>query len=136
MHRSRAQDARDSNGVKLPPFNGKEDWKIWVSRFETVAERRGWSDDKKLDNLIPKLPGKAGEFMFTQLQRGTLSCYNELIKELNSKFRVVETKRTFAVQFSQRTQRQGETAEEFAAELKRLYAKAYSFRSEATRQED
>ena len=86
MHRSRAQDGRDSNEVKLPPFNGKEDWKVWVSRFETVAERRGWSDDKKLDNLIPKLQGKAGEFVFTQLPRGTLSCYNELIKELNSRF--------------------------------------------------
>ena len=30
----------------------------------------------------------------------------------------------------------GETGEEFAAELKRLYAKAYSFRDENTRQED
>ena len=74
--------------------------------------------------------------MFTQLPRSTLSCYSELIKELNSRFRVVETKRTFAAQFSQRTQRQGETAEEFAAKLKRLYAKAYIFRGEATRQED
>ena len=132
---NRIQEPRDYE-VKLPPFNGKEDWKIWVSRFETYAERRGWSDDKKLDNLIPKLQGKAGEFVFTQLSRSTLSCYSELIKELNSRFRVVETKRTFAAQFSQRTQRQGETAEEFAAELKRLYAKAYSFRGETTRQED
>ena len=136
MPRSRAQDSRDFSEVKLPPFNGKEDWKVWVSRLETVAERRGWSDDKKLDNLIPKLQGKAGEFVFTQLPRGTLTCDSELIKDLNSRFRVVETKRTFAAQLSQRTQRQGETAEEFAAELKRLYAKAYSFRSEATRQED
>ena len=136
MPRSRAQDSRDFNEVKLPPFNGKEDWKVWVSRFETVAERQGWSDDKKLDNLIPKLQGKAGEFVFTQLPRSTLSCYSELIKELNSRFRVVETKRTFAARFSQRTQRQGETAEEFAAELKRLYTKAYNFRGENTRQED
>ena len=45
-------------------------------------------------------------------------------------------KRTFAARFSQRTQRQGETAEEFAAELKRLYAKAYNLRGETTRQSD
>ena len=136
MPRSRVQDSRDFNEVKLPPFNGKEDWKVWVSRFETVAERRGWSNDKKLDNLIPKLQGKAGEFVFMQLPRGTLSCYSELIKELNSRFRVVEMKKTFAAQLSQRTQRQGEAAEEFAAELKCLYAKAYNFRGERTRQED
>ena len=42
----------------------------------------------------------------------------------------------FAAKFNQRTQKPGETAEEFAAELKRLYAKAHSFRDEKTRQED
>lgn len=124
------------NVVKLPPFNGKEDWKVWVSRFEAIAERRSWSDEMKLDNLLPKLQGKAGEFVFTQLPRHTLSDYGALIKELNSRFRVVETKKTFAAKFSQRTQKPGETAEEYAAELKRLYAKAYTFRDENTRQED
>lgn len=49
---------------------------------------------------------------------------------------MVETKKTFAAKFSQRTQKPGETAEEYAAELKRLYAKAYTFRDETTRQED
>ena len=89
-----------------------------------------------MDNILPKLQGKAGEFVFTQLSRHTLSCYSELIKELNSRFRVVETRKTYAAKFSQRAQRNGETAEEFAAELKRLYAKAYKFRDEQTRQED
>ena len=132
----RFQSLSGVNDVKLPPFNGKEDWKVWVSRFEAIAERRSWPKETKLDNLLPKLQGKAGEFVFTQLPRLTLSDYDALIKELNSRFRVVETKKTFAAKFSQRTQKPGETAEEFAAELKRLYAKAYSFRDENTRQED
>lgn len=141
---NRAIQARDGryqtsigfNEIKLPPFNGKEEWKVWVSRFEAIANRRQWSEETKLDNLLPKLQGKAGEFVFTQLPRHTLSHYEDLIKELNSRFRVVETKKTFAAKFSQRTQKPGETAEEFAAELKRLYAKAHSFRDEKTRQED
>ncbi|MEW8546416.1 MAG: hypothetical protein AB2693_23100, partial [Candidatus Thiodiazotropha sp.] len=132
----RCQTNTGFNNIKLPPFNGKEEWKVWVSRFEAVAKRRGWSEETKLDNLLPKLQGKAGEFVFTQLPRQTLSHYEDLIKELNSRFRIVETKKTFAAKFSQRTQKPGETAEEFAAELKRLYAKAYSFRDEKTRQED
>lgn len=132
----RTQASFGFNEVKLPPFNGKEDWKVWVRRFEAIAERRRWSEESKLDNLLPKLQGKAGEFVFTQLPRSTLSHYDDLIKELNSRFRVVETKKTFAAKFSQRTQRPGETAEEYAAELKRLYAKAYNFRDEKTRQED
>ena len=135
-HYSRPQVTSGSGDIKIPPFNGKEEWKVWVSRFETVADRKGWSEETKLDNILPKLQGKAGEFVFTQLSRRTLSCYSELIKELNSRFRVVETRKTYAAKFSQRAQRNGETAEEFAAELKRLYAKAYKFRDEQTRQED
>lgn len=132
----RPQYSSFSNEVKLPPFKGKEDWKVWVNRFEAVAERKGWSDETKLDNLLPKLEGKAGEFVFTQLPHQTLTSYKDLVKELNSRFRIVETRKTYAAKFSQRVQRQGETAEEFAAELKRLYAKAYKFRDQKTRQED
>ena len=135
-HGGRGQATREPNDAKIPPFNSKEDWKVWVNRFEAVAKRRQWDEETKLDHLLPKLQGKAGDFVYTQLPRRTLTSYNELIKELNSRFRVVETKKTYAARFSQRTQKPGETAEEFAAELKRLYAKAYEFRDEHTRQED
>ena len=120
----------------MPPFNGKEDWKVWINRFEAIAERRNWSDENKLDNLLPKLQGRAGDFVYTQLPRATLACYTELVKELNSRFRVVETQRAFAAKFSQRSQRADKTIEEYAADLKRLYAKAYKFRDSKTRQED
>ena len=136
FHGGRGQATREPNDAKIPPFNSKEDWKVWVNRFEAVAERRRWDEETKLDHLLPKLQGKAGDFVYTQLPRRTLTSYNELIRELNSRFRVVETKKTYAARFSQRTQKPGETAEEFAAELKRLYAKAYEFRDEHTRQED
>ena len=78
-------------GLKVPPFNGKEDWKTLVNRFEAIAERRNWTEESKLDNLLPKLQGKAGDFVFTQLSKDALNCYRELIKELNSRFREVET---------------------------------------------
>ena len=123
-------------GIKLPSFDGKEDWKVWIRRFEAIAERKHWDDGTKLDNLLPKLQGRAGDFVFTQLPKQTLTCYSELVKELNSRFRVVETKRTFAAKFSQRVQGPNETAEEYAADLKRLYSKAYQSRDQKTRQED
>jgi len=59
-----------------------------------------------------------------------------LINELNSRFRVVETRKTFATQFSARNQKPGETVEDYAAELKRLYNKAYPGRDQDTRKED
>ena len=123
-------------GIKFPSFDGKEDWKVWISRFEEIAERRNWDNDMKLDNLLPKLQGRAGDFVFTQLPKDTLKCYPKLVKELNSRFRVVETKRTFASKFSQRVQKPNETVEEYAADLKRLYSKAYQQRDAKTRQED
>ena len=52
-------------GLKIPQFNGKEDWKKWINRFEAFAERRNWTEETKLDNLLPKLQGKAGDFVFT-----------------------------------------------------------------------
>ena len=85
---------------------------------------------------MPKLQGKAGDFVFSQLSKDTRSCYQELVKELNSRFRVVETEKSFAAKFSQRSQRTDETVEEFAADLKRLYAKAYKNRDCRTKQED
>ena len=122
--------------VKLPPFNGKEEWKVWISRFESVAKRHHWDDETKLDNILPKLQGRAGDFVFNQLSEDTISCYPVLIKELNSRFHTVETEKAFAAKFSQRVQKNDETAEEYAAELKRLYAKAYKSRDSRTRQED
>ena len=135
---SRSVTKRNSEwyDLKIPPFNGKEDWKTWINRFEAIAERRNWSEECKLDNILPKLQGKAGDFVFSQLSKHTLSCYRELIKELNSRFRVVETEKSFAAKFSQRCQRADETVEEFAADLKRLYAKAYKNRDCRTKQED
>ena len=51
-----------------------------------------------------------------------------------NQFRVIETHH--AAKFSKRDQRNGETAEEYAAELKRLYSKAYKSRGNQVRQED
>ena len=59
------------SGLKLPPFNGKEDWKVRINRFEAIAERRNWSEETKLDNLLPKLQGRTGDFVYTQLPRAT-----------------------------------------------------------------
>ena len=98
---------------------------MWINRFEAIAERRHWNEETKLDNLLPQLQGKAGDFVFTQVTKQALSNYSELVKELNSRFRVVETEKTFAAKFSQRRQRADEKVEEYAANLKRLYARAY-----------
>ena len=136
--RQQVSQAYGSQSVeaKLPPFNGKEEWKVWINRFESVAKRRNWDNEAKLDNILPRLQGKAGDFVFNQLSQEVISCYPKLVKELNSRFHTIETEKTYAAKFSQRIQKHDETAEDYAAELKRLYSKAYKNRDCKTRQED
>jgi hypothetical protein len=55
---------------------------------------------------------------------------------MNNRYRVIETTKTFAGKFNRRVQKSGENAEEYAAELKRLYDKAYPRRDRDTRRED
>ena len=134
----RARSARSQNlrNVKLPVFSGKDSWKVWINRFEEIARRQGWTEEDKLDEMLPKLQGVAGEFVYGQMSRRERSNYANLVHELNSRFRVVETSKTYEVQFSNRDQNPGEKPEEYSAELKRLYTKAYKKRGADTRRED
>ena len=122
--------------VKIPSFTGKEDWSVWLARFEAIARRHRWTEDDKLDNLFPLIEGKAAEFVYSQLPATVLNDYKELVRELNSRYRVIETPRLYAVQFGRREQKTSESAEEYAAELKTLYFKAYGHRDRRTREED
>ena len=121
---------------KIPPFTGKEDWAVWSAKFDAIARRYGWDDDDKLDNLLPMIEGQASEFVFAQLPTEVLSDYHELTSELTRRYRVIETSRSFAAKFSRRNQKHGEKAEDYAAELKRLYDKAHKQRDRSTRDED
>ena len=127
---------RPQNSPKLPVFTGKEAWNIWFNRFEDVANRHGWSNDRKLDELLPRLQGAAGDFAFGQLSQTDRANYRRLCQELSNRFRVVETSKAFQAQFSHRNQKYGETVEEYAAELKMLYDKAHIHRDRETRRED
>ena len=122
--------------IKLPPFTGKERWDIWFNRFEEVVRLRGWDEERRLLEMLPRLQGPAGEFVYGQLNPTVRRSYTELVSELNSRFRVVETTKTYRTLFSNRDQKFGESHESYAAELKRLYEKAYPNRDPSTRAED
>lgn len=128
--------ANTSNYIKLPPFTGKERWDIWYNRFMDVAKLRRWDEEQSLLELLPRLQGPAGEFVYGQLGSHARRNYGLLVQELNSRFRVVETSKTYRALFSNRDQRHGESPEAYAAELKRLYDKAYPNRDMNTRTED
>ncbi len=94
-----------------------------------------WDDEDKLDQLLPRLEGQASEFVFSQLPPAVLSSYSDLVVELNSRYPVIRTGRSYAAKFSKRSQKYGETAEDFAADLKMLYDKGHGYRDRRTRNE-
>ena len=96
----------------------------------------GWTDEHKLMELLPKLQGTAGEFVYGQLSRTIRENYSTLVRELEFRFRKIENTRTFGSKFSNRLQKPGESAEDYASDLKSLYDGAYPNRDGLTRQED
>ncbi|CAC5404066.1 unnamed protein product [Mytilus coruscus] len=111
-------------------------WRHFASVFQAVARLNDWDDNEKLRELFPRLQGEAGDFAFDQLPCKTLDKYTKLIKELRNRFGVIESSRTYKLQFSRRRQFSGETPEKFASELKRLFDNSYKNRDFKTRQED
>ncbi|XP_071144097.1 uncharacterized protein [Mytilus edulis] len=133
---TQSKQKSSSHNVKLPSFTGQEKWEVWFNRFEAVAKLKSWNEEDRLQELLPRLQGDAGDFTFDQLPKKTIRNYKKLVQELKNRFGVIETTRTYRLQFSRRKQLNGETPEKFAAELKRLYDKAYKNRYASTRQED
>ena len=121
---------------RLPFFTGKEAWKIWFNRFDETAQRRRWNTEERLDHLLSLMMDDAAEFVYGQLDSSTRQSYHKLVAELETRFRIIETRKTYAVQFSNRSQKPGESAGDFAAELKGLYNKAYPNRDIDTKRED
>ncbi len=122
--------------ARLPPFTGKETWEVWMNRFEDVADRRGWSTHRRLDELLPLLQGAAGDFVYGQLDNRVRRDYDSLTLELWHRYRTIEQRKTMGAKFSHRVQGAQETTQEFAADLKRLYDKAHPHRDRQTRAED
>ena len=121
---------------KIPAFTGNESWKVWYTRFKEVASRRGLSKEERLDELLPKLQGEAGEFVYDQLNSNARKDYKRLTTELKNRFRKVENPKTYGTKFAACNQRVVQSAEDYAAELKKLYDKAFVGRDRRTRDED
>ena len=100
--------------LKFLPLQGKKNGKfgpIYRSRQTKTLE---WgAENSRID---PKLQGSAGKFVFGQLSPSRRD-YQTLISELEGRFRIIETSKTFRTLFNNRDQMH-------AAEL-HLYDKAY-----------
>ena len=104
-----------SQSVRIPPFTGSsnDSWKVWHARFTTVANLNRWDETTRLSKLMQRMQGTAAEFVFDEIPTDILNSY----------------------EFSKRMQKYDESIEEYAAELKRIYDKAYPGRNPEMRRQ-
>ncbi|CAC5398864.1 unnamed protein product [Mytilus coruscus] len=131
-----ASKGKQLNSNRLPIFTGKEKWKVWFNRFEDVANLYNWSKKEKLAELLPRLQGIAGDFVYDQLSSEVTRSYRKLVKELKNRFGEIDTTKIYISKFNNRRQYNEESVQDFAAELKMLYDKGYPHRDKRTRQAD
>ncbi|CAC5384585.1 FKBP6 [Mytilus coruscus] len=129
-HHLRPSDSDSSSNRKqlnsnwLPIFTGKEKWKVWFNRFEAVAKFINLSKKEKLAELLPRLQGIAGDFVFDQLSSEVTRSYRKLVKELKNRFGEIDTTKIYISKFNNREQYNEESVQDFAAELK-CYRQGY-----------
>ncbi len=116
--------SRNSFCLNLPQFKGKGKWETFSHQFEAIARSCGWNDTEKLNHLLATLSGDAADFAF-ELEPHMIEDYDEIMNELEQRFRVIQSEDTWKQEFSSRALKRNETAKEFAADLRRLIHKAY-----------
>ncbi|MES9879370.1 MAG: hypothetical protein ABW185_00620 [Sedimenticola sp.] len=131
------QTTSNAGHTKLPKFTGegRSSWKVWYTRFTTVAEIHHWDENRCLSELVQHLDGSAADFVFDQISDDCRFNYMRLVREINSRFLTEETRKTYRIQFGKRIQRYRESVEDFASELKRLYDRAYERKDPEIRQQ-
>jgi hypothetical protein len=95
---------KQTTNNRLPDYTGMEKWKVWINRFEAVADLHGWSCKERLSELFPRLQGTAGDFVYGQLSSRVTSSYSRLIKELENRFGEVDTTKIYITKFYHRHQ--------------------------------
>ena len=110
--------------LKVPSFDGKGKWTTFIKQFEAIANNCRWSKEDKLGNLLVSLTGEAADFTF-ELDQYTVADYDELLYQLDNRFRIIQTPESSQRLFYARKLQKGEQPRQFAADLRKLIQKAY-----------
>jgi hypothetical protein len=104
-----------------PTFNGNTSWAVFRRQFETVAEHNQWSHQEKSTYLITALKGRVADVLHGIPTNAT---YGETLQALDDRFGDQHFAATYRCQLT-RTQRVGETLQDFAMAGEQLAHRAY-----------
>ncbi|KAK3098956.1 hypothetical protein FSP39_024662 [Pinctada imbricata] len=109
--------------AKLPTYDGKEEFDVFIVPFERMAERYNWSEQEKIDKVYECLKGKAMWYMCS-LPKEMLRNFDTIKDGLMKRFGRKDPPTTVRRKLSEIRQRQ-ESNEEFGEEIRRLVTRAY-----------
>ncbi|MES9879517.1 MAG: retroviral-like aspartic protease family protein, partial [Sedimenticola sp.] len=105
-------------------YDGREDIDLFLIPFERMAESYQWSDLDRIDRLFQCLRGDAMRYMCT-LTKEVTNNYRLLTGHLMKRFGQKDPASTVRRKLLDLRQRQSESNEKFAEEVRRLTVRAY-----------
>jgi hypothetical protein len=114
--------ALGASTVQPPTFEGKGTWSVFRRQFEIVAEHNRWSDREKSTHLITALKGRAADVLYGIL---TDTTYEETLRALEDGFGDQSFSAAYRCQLTSRTQKAGESLQDFATAIEQLAHRAY-----------
>ncbi|MCG8625568.1 MAG: hypothetical protein MJE68_26660, partial [Proteobacteria bacterium] len=109
----------------LPKFSGgeqaqEEPFKEWIAQFELMTEICGWGKRAKLIHLATRLRGEAFVF-YKSCSLHQKADYDLLVAELSQRFTPVRIQSVQTSLFHDRKQKEKQTVDTYAQELKALF---------------
>jgi hypothetical protein len=115
--------ANDAGRAKPPNFDGSTLWAMFLRQFETVADHNRWTPREKTTYSIAPLQGRACDVLHGVLRGAT---YEETIEALEDRFGDQHLAAAYRSQVKTRTQKAGESQQEFATAIEQLDHRAYT----------
>ena len=115
---------------QIPKFSGDaldsgDTFVEWLEQFENIAKLAGWDDHWRLVHLTSNLRGTAAS-SYRSCSVDVRSEYRSLVDALKRRFTPVRLTAVQTQLFHNRQQAEGETVEQFAQDLQKLFNQAYA----------
>lgn len=105
--------------LKPPTFDGTTSFAIFKFQFETASVQNQWNEEHQVAALIVALKGEAAETLQT-IPENERRGYGEIIKALERKYGSDHKREIYRMELKGRSQKAGETLQEFASAVERL----------------
>uniref|UniRef100_A0A6P7FEM3 Uncharacterized protein LOC114329531 isoform X2 n=1 Tax=Diabrotica virgifera virgifera TaxID=50390 RepID=A0A6P7FEM3_DIAVI len=109
---------------KLPPFDGKSSWSIYLRQFEAIATDNHWTEQEKAVSLTAALRGDAADIL-RSIPKGQEKCYQTLFTRLEKSYGDAHLQQVYKAQRRSRSQRASENLQELEADVARVVRLAY-----------